>query len=77
MADGEAEIGVTAIATLINTPGLDIVGPIPDELQSYVVFEGAVSTKATAPDIASELIRFVTGPDAEATIRSKGMLPWS
>jgi molybdate transport system substrate-binding protein len=76
VAQGEAEIGVTAIATLIATPGIEIAGPLPLEIQSYVDFEGAVSTNAVATDIAKDLIRFVTGPDAAATIRSKGMEPW-
>ena len=77
VAQGEAEIGVTAIATLIATPGIEIVGPLPPEIGCYVAFEGAVSTTAVAADIAKDLIRFVTGPGAAATIRSKGMEPWS
>jgi molybdate transport system substrate-binding protein len=76
VARGEAEIGVTAIATLMATPGIEIVGPIPKEIQSYVSFQGAVSTKAVVPDIAGELIRFLTGPTAAPTIKSKGMEPW-
>ena len=76
VAQGEAEIGVTAIATLIATPGIEIAGPLPPEIQSYVDFEGAVSTNAVAMDIAKDLIRFVTGPGGADTIRSKGMEPW-
>jgi molybdate transport system substrate-binding protein len=76
VAAGEAEIGVTAIATLIATPGLDIVGPIPKEIQSYVSFAGAVSSTAAVPDIAKELIDYVTGPDALSVIQAKGMEPW-
>ena len=76
VAAGEVEIGVTAIATLMATSGLDIVGPIPPEIQSYVDFEAAVSTTASVPSIAKELIEFVTGPTAIPVIRSKGMEPW-
>ena len=76
VAQGEAEIGVTAIATLIATRGVDVVGRLPPEIQSYVCFAGAVSTTATVPDIARELIRFVTGPAAISTISAKGMEPW-
>jgi molybdate transport system substrate-binding protein len=76
VAAGEVEIGVTAIATLMATTGLDIVGPIPPEIQSYVDFEAAVSTTASVPSIAKELIEFVTGPTAIPVIRSKGMEPW-
>ena len=76
VAQGDAEIGVTAIATLIATPGVEIVGPIPKEIQSYVSFQGAVSTNAAAPGVAGELIRFLTGPNAVPIITSKGMEPW-
>lgn len=76
VVQGEADIGVTAIATLMATPGLDIVGPIPAEIQAYVSFVGAVGANAAVPDAARALIAFVTGPDALAVIRSKGMEPW-
>lgn len=76
VAQGDAEIGVTAIATLIATPGIEIVGPIPKEIQSYVSFQGAVSTNAMAPEAAESLIRFVTGQNAIPIVKSKGMEPW-
>ena len=76
VAQGEAEIGVTAIATLIATPGVEIVGAIPKEIQSYVSFQGGVSSNAVVPEVAMELIRFVTGPSAAEVIKSKGMEPW-
>jgi len=76
VAQGEAEIGVTAIATLMATRGLDIVGPIPREIQSYVDFGAAVGAHAAVPEIARELIKFVTGAAAIPVIKSKGMEPW-
>jgi len=76
VAAGEAEIGVTAIATLMATRGVDVVGPLPAEIQSYVFFAAAVSTNAVVPDVARDLIEFVTGPTAIPVIRSKGMEPW-
>jgi molybdate transport system substrate-binding protein len=76
VAQGEAEVGVTAIATLIATRGVDVVGPLPPEIQSYVFFAAAVSTNAVVPDIARDLIELLTGPTAIPTIRSKGMEPW-
>ncbi len=57
VAQSEAEIGVTAIATLIATPGIEMVGALSSEIQCYVVFEGAVSANAVAADIAKDLIR--------------------
>jgi hypothetical protein len=40
-------------------------------------FQGAVSANAGVPDVAAELVRFVTGPNAVSIIKSKGMEPWA
>ncbi len=76
VARGEAEIAVTAIATLMATPGLDVVGKIPREIQAYVSFVGAVSSNAAEPETAKQLIAFLTGPKAVPVIQSKGMELW-
>jgi molybdate transport system substrate-binding protein len=76
VARGEVEIGVTAIATMIATSGVDIVGPIPPEIQSPVLFTGAVATNAAVPDVARDLIKFLTGSAAIPVIKSKDMEPW-
>jgi len=76
VAEGDAEIGVTAIATLMATPGIDIVGQIPSDIQSYVSFVAAISTTTGVPDIAGKLIDYLTGPAAVPVFRSKGMEPW-
>jgi molybdate transport system substrate-binding protein len=75
VARGEVEIGVTAIATMIATSGVDIVGPIPPEIQSPVLFTGAVATNAAVPDVARDLIKFLTGSAAIPVIKSKDMEP--
>ena len=77
VATGEAELGVTAIATLMATPGIDVIGPIPTEIQAYVCFAGAVSANARARDGAKALLDFVTGPAAGPVIQAKGMTLWS
>jgi len=76
VARGEAEIGVTAIATMMATKGVDVVGPIPSEIQSPVLFACAVGTSATTPDVARDLIKLLTGPAAIPVFRAKGMEPW-
>jgi molybdate transport system substrate-binding protein len=76
VARGEAELGITAIATMIATSGVEIVGPIPAEIQSPVLFTAAVSTKAAVPDVAKNLIKLLTSPAAAPIIKSKGMEPW-
>lgn len=75
VAKGEIEIGVIPITQVVTTPGLDLAGPLPPDIQVYTVFEAAVSTNAKAPDAARALIRFLTGPSAISAIRAQGMEP--
>jgi molybdate transport system substrate-binding protein len=58
------------------TPGVNVVGPLPREIQSHVLFEAAVGTSAAAPDVVRELITFLTGPIAIPVISSSGMERW-
>jgi molybdate transport system substrate-binding protein len=76
VARGDAEIGVTAITTMKATKGVDVVGPIPSEIQSPVLVACAVGAKAAAPDAARQLVKFLSGPGAIPILKSKGAEPW-
>ena len=45
VAKGEIELGMVVITQIMTTPGVELVGPIPEEIQSYVRWSGAVSRK--------------------------------
>jgi molybdate transport system substrate-binding protein len=75
VAKGEIEIGMVVMTQILTTPGIDLVGPLPAEIQSYVSFVGAVGSNSHAPDVAREFIRFLTGPVAVPVIKSQGMEP--
>jgi molybdate transport system substrate-binding protein len=74
-ATGEIELGLSIMTQIVTTPGVELVGPFPPELQRYYVFPGAVSTTSTAPDAAMALLRFLKGPVAARVIRAQGMEP--
>lgn len=75
VAKGEVEIGMVVMTQILTTPGVELVGPLPVEIQSYVSFVGAVGSNSHAPDVARELIKFLTGPVAVPVIKSQGMEP--
>jgi molybdate transport system substrate-binding protein len=75
VAKGEIELGMVVITQIMTTPGVELVGPIPEELQSYVRWSGAVSANATAPEVARDLIRFLAGPTALPVLKAQGMEP--
>ena len=74
VARGEAELGIGAIATVF-VPGIDLVGPIPAELQAYIHFTGGINSATREPQAAAALIQFVTSPAAAAAYKAKGMEP--
>ena len=75
VAKGELEIGVIAITQVLTTPGLDLAGPLPPEIQVYTVFEGAVSANSNASEAARALIKFLIGPAAIRVVKAQGMEP--
>jgi molybdate transport system substrate-binding protein len=75
VAKGDIELGMVVITQIMTTPGVELVGPIPEELQSYVRWSGAVSASSAAPDVARSLIRFLTGPTALPVLKAQGMDP--
>jgi molybdate transport system substrate-binding protein len=75
VARGEAEIGMQQVSEMLPVPGIDIVGPIPRELQKITVFSAALGAHAKEPEAGKALIRFLTSPEAAAAIKASGMEP--
>jgi len=75
VAKGEIELGVVVITQILTSPGVELVGPLPPEIQYYTVFVGGISAQSKAPDAARDLIKFLTGPIAIPVIKLQGMEP--
>lgn len=75
IAKGEADTAVQLISELGSVPGIEIVGPFPQELQSYVVLAGGVGAGARNKDGAQALLKFLTTPAATSIMKAKGMEP--
>ena len=77
VARGEVELGIVVITQILTTPGVALVGPLPAELQSHVMFSAGVSAKSKAPAAARQLIEFLAAPAAKTVMRRQGMEPAS
>jgi molybdate transport system substrate-binding protein len=75
VAKGEVELGIVVITQILTTPGVELVGPLPPEIQSYVAFTAGISANSKAPEAARDLIKFLTGPIAIPVIKAQGMEP--
>ena len=74
VATGEAELGVFLI-NVLTAPGLDVVGPLPAELQQEVVFTAAIASHTKEAEAAKAFIAYLKTPAAVALIKAKGMTP--
>lgn len=75
VAEGKIELGIVVSTQILTTPGVQFVGPLPAEIQHYVVFVGAVGADSKAPDAARELLKFLSSPRALSVIETQGMEP--
>jgi molybdate transport system substrate-binding protein len=75
VASGEIEIVVAPVPGIVAAPGVELVGPFPSELQTYISFTAGVNTGAKEPEAAQAFIKFLTSPGALTVIKAKGMEP--
>ena len=54
----EVEIGIQQLPELMAVPGIDIVGPLPPDIQSMTVFSAGLSRSAPNADGGQALIQF-------------------
>jgi molybdate transport system substrate-binding protein len=75
IARGDAEIGFQQMSELMPIKGIDVLGPIPAEIQKVTVFSAGIATGAQEPEAAAALIKFLSAPAAAPMIRNSGMEP--
>jgi molybdate transport system substrate-binding protein len=75
LARGEVDLMMTIIPQILANPGIEVVGPLPNELQSWVGLTGAVGKEAKNAEGAKALLQFLKTPEAAALMKAKGWVP--
>jgi molybdate transport system substrate-binding protein len=75
VAAGEVEMTLPQISEALVAAGVDLLGPLPPELQTYTVLPAAVSAHAKEPEAAKELLKFLTSPAAVPVLKAWGLEP--
>jgi molybdate transport system substrate-binding protein len=75
VARGDAEIGFQQISEMLPVPGVDIVGPLPTDLQKITVYSAGIATMSKEPDAGKALIKFLASPAASAALLKSGLEP--
>jgi molybdate transport system substrate-binding protein len=74
VATGEIELALGQTTELVIS-GLELVGPLPAEIQNVLSLAAGISTNARSPEAARALIESITSPAAAAILKADGYRP--
>ena len=72
---GEAEVAIQQIPELMAVPGLELVGPLPQELQSISVLAAGIFATSRQGNAARAFLDFLATPASMRVFRAKGLEP--
>jgi len=75
LVTGEADLAIHQISEIVPVKGASLVGPLPEELQNYTVYAGAVGSKTPHNKVAKDFLNLLSSPQAAQFMREKGMTP--
>lgn len=75
LVSGEADLAIHQISEILPVSGAQLVAPLPEAIQNYTTYAGAVSARSSHPQAAQAFLATLSGTEAAQTIRAKGMLP--
>jgi molybdate transport system substrate-binding protein len=75
IVNGKAEMGLQQMSELLPVAGIDIVGPLPGDLQKITMFSAGLSSTAKDAAAAKALVKFLSADSALPVIKKKGMEP--
>jgi len=75
LVGGEADLAIQQISELMQVSGVDVVGPIPHELQTPAVFSAGRMAASQKADQADRLLHYLASPEVAPVLRGCGLEP--
>jgi molybdate transport system substrate-binding protein len=75
VARGAAEIGIQQLSELLPVTGIDIVGPLPAQLQKPIVYGTSALANGKAGQAANAFAVFLTSATAKPVLKKHGLDP--
>ncbi len=75
LVTGEADLAVQQISELKQVPGVEVVGPIPHELQTPAVFSAGRLASSPRPVPSDALLKYLASPEVDPVLRESGLEP--
>jgi molybdate transport system substrate-binding protein len=73
VASGEADIVLQQMSEIVPVRGVDVDGPLPADIQNITTYTAAISTQSKSAAAAQDLLKMLSGPEAAALLKAKGM----
>jgi extracellular solute-binding protein len=73
VANGDGAITFVLTSVIRSVKGVELVGTLPPELQTYVTFTGTVASNTKEADGARAQLQFLTSDAAVTMIKAKGL----
>lgn len=76
VASGEVDLVVVVASRISGVPGVELLGTIPQALQTWIGFAAGVNSAAREPEAARQMIRYITAPAAAPVLTAMGIEPF-
>jgi molybdate transport system substrate-binding protein len=75
VASGEVELGFQQLSEMMGQPGIEVLGPMPGNIQIVTTFSAAQCSASMQPEAVAALLGFMHSSDAVQAKRRHGMQP--
>jgi molybdate transport system substrate-binding protein len=75
LSRGEVDFVVSGLPPLIGTPGIEWLGYLPEEINSWLIFSGGIGVNAKEAEAGRALLKFLATPAALAVFKANGLEP--
>jgi molybdate transport system substrate-binding protein len=75
VAEGQAGMVITLISEILPVRDVQFLGPLPGDLQGYIVLTAGVGAQANNAEAAKAAVKFLKGTSIEPILKAKGMEP--
>ena len=75
LLSGEADLAVQQLSELQQVPGIEVVGPIPRELQIPAVFSAGRLAASERAALSNALLQYLASPEVAVVLRQSGLEP--
>jgi molybdate transport system substrate-binding protein len=74
-ASGQCELAIQQVSELMMVPGIDVVGPLPPDVQSPTLFSGCVFSTTGHRAAAEQFLTFLASAEAAPHLTASGLEP--